>query len=239
MGKGDGLAARRRAELQAAADDIGAAALHFLGYADSGLAGPEGGTDGTHPMAFAHADVDRAAARLAEVLVGEQADVLTIYDPAGGYGHPDHIQVHRVGTRAAELAGTPVVLEATVDRDGLVAVLRRLQRAGILALLSRAGVNVDDWKPDRYSAAYAEPARITHAVDVRRYCPAKRAAMAAHVSQSLGEDGTTRALGVFLRLPGPLFRRVFGTEWFVQQGRAPSATRLDDIFDTIRSAPRP
>src|SRR3546814_8370258 len=54
---------------------------------------------------------------LAEVLREENADVLTIYDPNGGYGHPDHIQVHHVGVRAAELAGTPFVYEASTNRD--------------------------------------------------------------------------------------------------------------------------
>ena len=46
--------------------------------------------------------------------------MLTTYDAAGGYGHPDHVQVHRVGRLAARMAGTPVVLEATVDRDLLL-----------------------------------------------------------------------------------------------------------------------
>ena len=65
--------------------------------------------------------VDEAAAELARLLVEERADVLTTYDAAGGYGHPDHVQVHRVGRRAAELAGTPLVLEATVDRPAAAA----------------------------------------------------------------------------------------------------------------------
>lgn len=49
-------------------------------------------------------------------LLEESADVLNVYDAAGGYGHPDHVHVHRVGIRAAAIAGTPIVLEATVDR---------------------------------------------------------------------------------------------------------------------------
>ena len=61
---------------------------------------------------FWGADVEEAARRLATILTDEQADVLTIYDDHGTYGHPDHIQVHRVGVRAAELAGTPRVYEA-------------------------------------------------------------------------------------------------------------------------------
>ena len=55
--------------------------------------------------AFARADVDEAAARLAEILREEDADVLTVYDDHGGYGHPDHVQVHRVGVRAGRARG--------------------------------------------------------------------------------------------------------------------------------------
>ena len=49
------------------------------------------------PTRFVEADADEAAGRLAAILVEEQADVLTTYDPNGGYGHPDHVQVHDVG----------------------------------------------------------------------------------------------------------------------------------------------
>ncbi len=48
------------------------------------------------------ADIEEAATRLAAVLDEEKAELLTIYDPSGGYGHPDHVQVYRVGTRAAK-----------------------------------------------------------------------------------------------------------------------------------------
>ena len=66
---------------------------------------------------FMLAPIDEAAEKLAAVLREENADVLTTYDWHGNYGHPDHIQVHRVGHRAAELAGTPAVFEATMNRD--------------------------------------------------------------------------------------------------------------------------
>ena len=54
------------------------------------------------PACFWQADVDEAAARLAAILDDEHADVFATYDENGGYGHPDHIQVHRVGLRAAD-----------------------------------------------------------------------------------------------------------------------------------------
>ena len=60
-----------------------------------------------NPGSFLQADLDEAAERLAAILRTERADVLTTYDWHGNYGHPDHIRVHQVGHRAAELAGTP------------------------------------------------------------------------------------------------------------------------------------
>lgn len=217
---GPALASRRVAELQRSAAALGCARVELLGYADSGLHGDAGGA-----AAFAGADVDEAAGRLAGLLREEAADVLTIYDPAGGYGHPDHVQVSRVGIRAAALAGTPSVLEATVDRTALQRVLRLVHRLpGIPA----------DFAPSRFDRAFTAREELTHRVDVRRFCAAKRASLAAHASQA-GADEGTRTLAVLLRLPGPLFRLALGREWYVERGRPPGRPLLDDVFATVRA----
>ena len=213
------LGARRLAELQRSASTLGCARVECLGYRDSGMAGEAGGD-----QAFARADIEQVAGQLAEILREEQADVLTIYDPAGGYGHPDHVQVHHVGLRAAHLAGTPSVLAATVDRRALLRVLRVLHRLpGIPA----------DFAPSRFAAAYTAPEQLTHRVDVRRHAGAKRVSMAAHASQATADEGT-RTLAVLLRLPQGVFRRALGHEWFVEHGRAPSGALLDDVFASVR-----
>lgn len=219
------LAGRRAAELDRSARALGCEKVVVLGYDDSGMDGLAGG-DG---LAFARADVEAAAARLAEVLRGEKADVLTVYDAAGGYGHPDHVQVHRVGLRAAELAGTPVVLEATIDRRVLLRLVRALK---LLGLLRRAP---PEWDPGRLAGAYTDRAELTHRVGVRQYAGAKRAAMAAHASQRTS-DGSPRALDLYLRLPRVVYRWVFGHEWFTERGRTPERL-LDDIFTTLRGRP--
>ena len=121
LAPGETLAEHRVAEQLAAADALGIQRVEFLGYRDSGMDGEPTNTD---EGAFAAADIEEAASRLAELLREEQADVITIYDDHGGYGHPDHVQVHRVGRRAAELAGTPRVYEATMDRDFIKALMR-------------------------------------------------------------------------------------------------------------------
>src|SRR5207249_10261693 len=113
---GESLADRRTAEANAAAAVLGVHDTQFLGYLDSGMAGePTNHRNGC----FWRADLEHAASRLASILEDADADVLTVYDSNGGYGHPDHIQVHRVGVRAAEIAGVKRVLQATMNRDHL------------------------------------------------------------------------------------------------------------------------
>ena len=88
-GAGSALAERRMGELRQAARLLGCQSVHSLRYDDSGVI-----VDPSDPGAFANAEIDEAAQRLAEILVRERADVLTIYDANGGYGHPDHVQAH-------------------------------------------------------------------------------------------------------------------------------------------------
>jgi LmbE family N-acetylglucosaminyl deacetylase len=167
-------------------------------------------------------DVEAAAVRLAALLREEHVDVLTTYDRNGGYGHPDHVQVHLVGRRAAQLAGTPVVLEATVSAPLFRAVLRVLRLLGD-ALGSSA--------PLGHRQVFSPRSEITHRVRVHDQLTAKRAAMAAHSSQRRAE-GQPRVLDRLLRLPPPLFALAFGTEWYVQADR-PTGRRWSDVFDTV------
>jgi LmbE family N-acetylglucosaminyl deacetylase len=219
-GRGAQLAGIRTAELQASAAALGCARVVSLGYADSGLHPDPSDTD-----AFAHADVEAAAVRLASLLREEHVDVLTTYDRNGGYGHPDHVQVHVVGRRAAELAGTPVVLEATVSAPLLRAALTVLRLLGD-ALGSSA--------PLGHRQVFSPRSEITHRVRVHDQLTAKRAAMAAHASQLRGPQGQPRVLDRLLRLPPPLFALAFGTEWYVQSNR-PARRRWSDVFDTVPS----
>ena len=217
---GPGLRERRLVELRESAERIGCARVEVLDYPDSGLDG--NGVGNRTP--FAQVDVEVAARRLAALLVEEQADVLTIYDEAGGYGHPDHVQVHRVGGRAGALACTPVVLEATVDQRLFRWALRLF---ATLTRLSRGP------QPVGRTSAYTPRGRLTHRVDGRRYASQKRAAMRAHVTQQTSGSGP-RSLALLLRIPRPLFRLWLGHEWFVEQGRKPDGPLLDDLFATLR-----
>lgn len=222
----EALARRRREELRASAAAIGVARVEVLGYPDSGSDTPRVVDRSSRARpAFADMDPRVPAGDLHQILVEEGADVLTIYDAAGGYGHPDHVQVHHVGLLAARSAGTPVVLEATVDREVIGRAVRALRRLGRIVPMPEL--------PD-LAGAYCAPEDLTHRVDVRPHLVAKVGSLRAHTSQSTGGP---RTLALILRLPRPLRRRVLGTEWFREVGRPPTGVLVGDIFDTLRRQP--
>lgn len=202
----------RLAELEVSARALGVSRLEYLGYADSGWEGAAA-IDGR--TTFSRADPEEAARKLGGILRDESADLLTTYDPAGGYGHVDHVRAHQVATRAAELAGTSTVLEATVNRDLLLKGLK---------LVSKVYRMPPDFDLASVENWYVPGAEITHRIDVRRYARAKRASLAAHASQATGGD-TLRTVAALRLLPLPLFRLVLGTEWYVQRG-LPEGSRL-------------
>jgi len=212
LAPGEQLVDRRVAELHAAAEVLGADRVEFLDYLDSGMAG-EPTNDA--PGSFASADVEEAAQRLARILEEEHADVLTIYDKNGNYGHPDHIQVHVVGKRAAEIAGTKRVYEATVDRDYLL---------GLMAQMATENPDVPEAPADVETLGMPAD-MITTTVDVRDFVDAKRAAMVAHASQIPADS-------FFLQLPPDAFREAFGQEWFIRRD-GPRSQRETSLFDDL------
>lgn len=210
LGPAETLVDRRRRETRESADALGVARVVWMGYRDSGMTGWE---QNAHPDAFIRIPVEVAAARLAEVLEEERADVLVTYDWHGNYGHPDHIQVHRVGHRAAELAGTAAVFEVTMNRDHFV---RMIEASGGLGSPRDADEAFDPNGPADDGNPFGMPeGEITHGVDVTAYLDRKRASLQAHRSQMTDTS-------FFLEMPDEAFAGGFGTEWFIER-RGPGA----------------
>jgi LmbE family N-acetylglucosaminyl deacetylase len=197
------LVARRQVETARSAAALGVAAVVHLGYEDSGM---HGWAQNHEPGAFLQASTDDAGARLASILRAEAAAVLVTYDWHGNYGHPDHVKVHHVGHRAAEMAGTPIVYEATMNRDLVEQYIESIKEEGGTIDVPETG---DDGNP-----LGTPEAEITTAVDVSEFVDAKRASIAAHASQ---ETDTT----FFLEMPIDTFRTAFGKEWFIRVGAPP------------------
>lgn len=206
---GETLADRRMIELRKAARILGVARVEVLGYEDSGMIGTPANEA---PKSFWRADVEEAAQRVSELLQEEAADVFTFYDPDGSYGHPDHIQVHRVGVLAAEMAGTRKVYEDVIGRESVVRNIEQLSELGF-----EMPTDID------FSTMGVLEATITTTVDVTDYLDVKRAAMAAHESQ-------IPPTSMFLAIPREAFDLSFGTEEFRLRG-APEGLRESDLFE--------
>ncbi len=215
---GEQLSVRRSAEVYRSADELGVARVEFLGYVDSGMMG-EPTNDA--PYSFWQADVEHAARRLAVILDEERPDVLTTYDDNGGYGHPDHIQVHRVGRRAAELAGVPVTVQGTINRDYF--------KRGRQAMID-AGVQDDVLgAPDFDADSFGKPESIiTHRVDAVEFTDVKRRSMLAHASQIAPDH-------FLLTISETAFDLGFGVEWYIVEpqanGKVPQL--FTDVFVAI------
>jgi len=225
---GEPLWQRRVAETHRSAAILGADRVEFLGYEDSGMMGEP---TNDNPNCFWQADLDEAAEKLAALLREVEADVITIYDDHGGYGHPDHIQVHRVGVRAAELAGVDGVFQSTMNRDRIKAMIDAQRQAAAagedLGLSDEDRAQLED-RADVDDGFGSPEALITHAVDVSAFIARKRESMEAHASQISDES-------FFMKMPPEIFAMAFGTEWFIELGatRPEGAPFGEDLFEGV------
>ncbi|MFC4602313.1 PIG-L deacetylase family protein [Rhodococcus kronopolitis] len=202
---GESLARRRRDEVERSAATLGADRVVHLGYGDSGMAG-EPTPAATNP--FRLAALGEASSRLAAVLEEERPDVLTVYDPNGGYGHPDHIMVHNVGVRAAQQVGMDSVYESSINRDHMRAIME---------MAAQHNPDLADMElPDLDSIGLPADA-FTTTVDVTAAMAAKRAAMLIHETQ-IGD------FGPMLGMDQAQLAAAFGTEWFRRHGAEPGLT---------------
>jgi LmbE family N-acetylglucosaminyl deacetylase len=197
----------RRTEVRESARILGCCEVVGLGYPDSGMVAE-------NPAGFAHQPVAAVAERLTDILTRCQADVLLGYDRNGGYGHPDHLQVHRVARFAAEAMPGVRLLESTIDRAALQRAVRVARGLRMLPGTVR---------PGDFAHTFSDPKDVGYHVNVRGWLTAKRRAMRAHQSQAAG-GADERTLSYLSRLPRPLFRMAFQTEWFTDPEH-----RADDV----------
>jgi N-acetyl-1-D-myo-inositol-2-amino-2-deoxy-alpha-D-glucopyranoside deacetylase len=179
----------RRGELAAACAALGVTDQRFLGgpgrWHDSGMAGLPSNDD---PRCFWRADVDQAAAELAAVIRDTRPPVLVTYDENGFYGHPDHIQAHRVSRRAVTLAADPAA--GVPGRPWPVAKFYVTAMPRSVA----AAVGGRWWVPDE---------QVTTCIDGSGQLAAKIAALRAHATQiSVTGDYFALSDGVPQRLDG-------------------------------------
>jgi N-acetyl-1-D-myo-inositol-2-amino-2-deoxy-alpha-D-glucopyranoside deacetylase len=231
----DALGAHRQGELAAAMAELGVTDFRLLGgpgrYRDSGMMGTP---QNDRPDCFWRADLLDAASHLVGILREVRPQVVVTYDDFGGYGHPDHIQAHRVAQYGVALAANPTFrLDLgpawQVGKLYWTAFPRSVIRAGIEALQERG--SDDDFAamdPDDLPFA-CDDALVTTEVDVERYLPNKIAALKAHGTQVTVDGG-------FFALADSVGSQAFGVEYFRLANGVPAGDgeRETDLFAGIR-----
>lgn len=220
----------RRREMAAAVRVLELDGHTWLGYRDSGMAGT---ADNQHPDAFAGADVYVAAAGLARLVRRVRPDVVVSDDATGSYGHPDHIQAHRVTERAIAMAADPwwdTGQDAWSVRKRYVHTLSRTRAWRLHDQLLAAGLaspfGEDDLSGPEDLPFGSDDVTITTRVDVSDVLDRKLDAMRAHRSQ-MAEDS------FFFNLPDELLADGFGVEEFVLLSGEVDPASLDDVEDDL------
>jgi N-acetyl-1-D-myo-inositol-2-amino-2-deoxy-alpha-D-glucopyranoside deacetylase len=209
----DELGEYRIGELARACAALGVTDHRFLGgvgrWRDSGMMGLP---DNDDPRCFWQADVDEAAADLAAVIREVAADVIVSYDANGFYGHPDHIQAHRVARRGHQMTGETARFYATVIPRSVLAEAVKLPEDSWFERVTDLSVAVPD-------------DQVTTAIDAVKYLEAKLAAMRAHETQITVD-------GEFFALSNGLGLRAGGTEYYtlLSGPRGPGDPYERDLF---------
>jgi len=192
----DALGRHRVAELATAMEALGVSDHRFLGeagrYRDSGMMGLP---TNERPDSFWQADVDAAAGELVKVIREVRPQVMVTYNENGGYGHPDHIQAHRVAMRGVALAGDGSFGD---DEPWQVAkvywnLLPRSVLQQWIEALREVGSNFFEVESADELPFAAPDELVTTVVDAVTQVDAKLAAMRAHATQ-IAVDGPFFAL---------------------------------------------
>jgi LmbE family N-acetylglucosaminyl deacetylase len=217
----DRVVATRHAELARSCEILGVSWLEQLDYRDSGMMGwPENDAPGS----FWSLDVDEAARPLVALMERYRPQVVVTYDANGFYGHPDHIQAHRVTVAAAEATGIPAkVYFPTFPRSITPLFLEALREAGE-EIPEPSDAEGEVTEPETWGTPDEE---VSAWIDCSAVVELKRQALAAHASQT---EST-----FFLKIAASRFASMFGTEAYVRyHDRTGAPVPESDLFAGLR-----
>ena len=227
---GDEVAAIRAIELDNAVKILGISRLVRLGYRDSGMKGWPQNDD---PESFWATPVDVAAAKLAETLMEERPQVIMTYNEHGFYGHPDHIQAHRITVKALEMIDYEPTLYFNAIPDSVFVEWRKRweqedrERAEADAA---KGIVREPETPDPDEEAFemgTPDDAISATIDISDVNGAKFDALEAHASQI--------ADSFWVKMGRERFIETMRTEWFVRVTNPKNLEgNVDDIFAGYR-----
>jgi N-acetyl-1-D-myo-inositol-2-amino-2-deoxy-alpha-D-glucopyranoside deacetylase len=201
----DKLGEHRETELRDAMHHLGVTDFRFLGapakkWRDSGMMGSD---PNNRPDNFWNADLDEASEALVKIILEMKPHVLVTYDEIGGYGHPDHIQAHRVAMRGAELARER---GWEIQKIYWNTIPRSIIEQGIEAMKDTGNQFFGVDKADDFP--FAQPDElVTTVINGEDFVEKKMAAMRAHPTQ-IAVDGP------FFALSDNLGFKVWGLEFY-------------------------
>ncbi len=216
----------RLREFQGACEILGIRRIFFLGYRDSGMAGRP---SNAHPAALINADLQEATERLVRIIRQVRPHVIITYNERGGYGHPDHIAVHRITLSAAAAAGDPALYQeipwppwsptklyyTATPRSRLLKMKEILEETG-----EQLGFDMElRSTPDEAN---------TTRIDVSLFIGQKFQAIQSHRSQ-------LSPTSMMSRMPEPMRSQAMSTECYVcVKGCPPPPFQEDDLFQGLR-----
>ena len=220
----------REAELRAAAIVAGIKDLWFLDYRDSGWIGTP---DNDDPRSFHHADHDKALGEIVAIVREFRPTVMVTFDPSGGYGHLDHLMIHKLATEAFSVAADPHMYPdagepwrasrlyyASFPREGM---------AKFRELMAQHNPDSDFLKLD-FSKLGVESSRITNSLDVRKWMEVKQRSLQCHRTQTADIE----RWGI---LPSDLTELIRGVEHYILAAGVPlpdSSEAWGDLFAGLR-----
>lgn len=204
----------RELELRASMAQLGLSDVRFLPFRDSGMVGTPENED---PRSLHQQPADAVVEQIIRIIREVRPQIVFTWDPNGGYGHPDHIAVHKHTVAAFDAAGNAEAFPdagapwtpETLYWGGFT--MKRF--ASIWMEMERRGALPEPMEParrERFEKAMAEPdPPVSLIVDVSAFVTQKRAAASMHRSQ-FGENS------MFARIPEDLRARFYGEERFFQ-----------------------
>jgi N-acetyl-1-D-myo-inositol-2-amino-2-deoxy-alpha-D-glucopyranoside deacetylase len=173
----------RERELREAMRQIGVPDVRWLGYRDSGMAGSP---SAEHPQAFVRVPLETAAATLVPHIRSVQPQVIITFGAEGLYGHPDHLHMHHVVLRAIQLAADPAHKDRATAQPWQTPALyfAAFPREEMLTLFDRPDSPLRSLPEDARANLGTPRSEITHTITIEPWRESKRAAIAAHRTQT-------------------------------------------------------
>jgi len=233
LGAVEQLAEIRERELRCACDVLGISELHLLGYRDSGMAGS---LDNDDPRALVQADPAEVVGKIVRVIRQVRPQVVVTFEESGGYGHPDHMAIHRHAVAAFQTAGDPgqypehlvMGLEPYLPQKLYFTALPRRFFRGLAQRLKAMGLDLSRFGDFDWESMGVPDELCTSEIDVSEYVDIKLQAFQCHRSQ-LSPDGP------FSLIPPEMQQDFMSTECFSLPGSRlePGQEPKTDLFASI------